>query len=272
MSRRSPCEDHWTEIRRRLDLQQTRRQIADALGLSFPVVQAFLQRRKIPGRPHTHPLKVDEIRLRQLLDAGHTHGSIATRLGVSHSAIERRVWNLDLQSARTGPRHAQGHPEWIDGRRLSRKDGYVWIFVPLHPHASRGSSSVFEHRLLMEVLLGRYLTLEEVVHHRDEYPAHNWPENLRLYASNADHLRDELSDRVKASPRRSRGDVPVCSQQIARCPTSDETLARCSSETRAALDWYIESHHPTSAHRTLPRRAFLRSGAWRDPFRPASTD
>lgn len=45
----------------------------------------------------------------------------------------------------------------------------------------------------MEKILGRYLHPLEVVHHKNNKKADNRPKNLKLYASNADHLRDELT-------------------------------------------------------------------------------
>lgn len=204
--------------------------------------------------------KVDEGRLRLLLAHGLTHTTIGTMLDVSKSAIERRVRRLDLQSCRTGPRVVAGH-RW---RRLE-KHGYVLLYVPLHPHGRR-SGYVAEHRLLYEVMTRTYLAPPGVVHHRDDHPHHNWPDNLHLYANNAAHLRDELTAREKATPRASIPGAYGNNQTLRRCPSADETLAQCPLETRQSLDWFVESHRPTSAHQTRARQSILRSGAWRDPF------
>jgi hypothetical protein len=148
----------------------------------------------------------------------------------------------------------------------------VTVYCPLHPHARKPRGVVTEHRLVMEIVLGRYLDPEEVVDHRDSWPYHNWPSNLQLFASNADHLRSELAGRGYAtSPRRAIPGAYGCSQRIARCPDIRETLALAPSGIAPALAWYIESHRPTSAHQSASRRSILRSGAWRDPFQPEST-
>jgi hypothetical protein len=49
-----------------------------------------------------------------------------------------------------------------------------------------------EHRAVMEKILDRKLTEKEVVHHKDGNKSNNSPENLELYASNGDHLREHL--------------------------------------------------------------------------------
>lgn len=83
---------------------------------------------------------------------------------------------------------------WRGGRTLDL-EGYVLLKSPGHPYANSGGY-VREHRLVMERVLGRYLTPDEVVHHKDENPANNSPENLELYSTNAAHLADTLRGKV----------------------------------------------------------------------------
>jgi hypothetical protein len=72
---------------------------------------------------------------------------------------------------------------------------YWYVYRPDHPNATK-NKCVAEHRLVMETTLGRYLDRREVVHHVDGNPSNNHPDNLMLFASNADHLEHELSGRV----------------------------------------------------------------------------
>lgn len=80
-----------------------------------------------------------------------------------------------------------GNPSYSGGRVLMAA-GYIWELSPGHPHADcRGY--VYEHRRVMERQIGRYLTPEEVVHHRNRVRSDNRPENLQLLASQAEHMR-----------------------------------------------------------------------------------
>lgn len=89
-------------------------------------------------------------------------------------------------------RQGANHPRW-KGRRTER-DGYVYVHAPDHPHAT-AHAEVLEHRLVMEARLGRYLLLGEVVHHENDDPSDNRIENLRLFASQAEHKRHHDRDR-----------------------------------------------------------------------------
>jgi hypothetical protein len=53
---------------------------------------------------------------------------------------------------------------------------------------SRGKPLAFEHRVVAERVIGRFLALGEAVHHIDRNPRNNSPENLRVL-SVPDHKR-----------------------------------------------------------------------------------
>jgi HNH endonuclease len=52
--------------------------------------------------------------------------------------------------------------------------------MPDHPRAGKGHY-VFEHIIVMEGILGRYLLPDESVHHRNGVRDDNRPENLELW-------------------------------------------------------------------------------------------
>jgi hypothetical protein len=70
------------------------------------------------------------------------------------------------------------NPCWRGGKTKSVL-GYVWVYAPDHPKAIHGKY-VPEQVLVMEKLIGRYLTDDEVVHHINGKKNENDPENLAL--------------------------------------------------------------------------------------------
>lgn len=67
--------------------------------------------------------------------------------------------------------------------------GYKKVYMPDHPHAMAGGY-VYEHRLIIEQQIGRYLDPGEQVHHRDENKHNNNPENLLLCPSQKEHSQE----------------------------------------------------------------------------------
>lgn len=75
-----------------------------------------------------------------------------------------------------------------DGRRiLKTAQGYLEVYYPEHPNANSGKR-VFEHRLVMEKVIGRYLSKTEQVDHINGVKDDNRPENLQILSA-SDHGR-----------------------------------------------------------------------------------
>ena len=68
-----------------------------------------------------------------------------------------------------------------DRRRAQRRGGYVLVFVGRDEPGTTKSGHMFEHRKVMQDLLGRALLPEENVHHKNGVRDDNRPENLELW-------------------------------------------------------------------------------------------
>ena len=76
----------------------------------------------------------------------------------------------------------RGHflrPTEFGGHRKKRPDGYIKVYVPAHPSATK-DGYMMEHILVMEKHIGRYLGKDEVVHHKNHNREDNRIENLQL--------------------------------------------------------------------------------------------
>lgn len=80
---------------------------------------------------------------------------------------------------RGAQRRGAASPQWKGGKRID-KTGYVQIRRPEHPHAMVGGY-MLEHRLVMESMIGRFLSTSETVHHKNGDRADNRPDNLELW-------------------------------------------------------------------------------------------
>lgn len=65
--------------------------------------------------------------------------------------------------------------------------GYKYYFDPSHPLSGK-SGKVYEHRHEASVMLGRWLTSKEVVHHRDKDKCNNSHDNLEVMSC-SEHAR-----------------------------------------------------------------------------------
>jgi hypothetical protein len=69
---------------------------------------------------------------------------------------------------------------WKGGKTYHKK-GYVMVRATEHPRGNSNRGYVFEHILVMEDVLGRYLLPTENVHHKNGVKDDNRPDNLELW-------------------------------------------------------------------------------------------
>lgn len=85
-------------------------------------------------------------------------------------------------------RRLSSHPNW-NGGRYKTSEGYILAHAPDNHPYKNPSGLVFEHRLIMEDNLGRFLTKIEEVHHINRKREDNRIENLQLFPDKSSHIK-----------------------------------------------------------------------------------
>lgn len=170
------------------------RQIAKESGATTGAVHSALTWAHIPLRSVKDGLK-------EAFPNGRA-GEIHPSWGGGRKIIDRRTKSEKIKSALKmafpNGRNGELSPRWGGGSFNAGSGGaYVYIWSKGHPHANK-QGYVMEHRLVMEQMLGRYLTQEEIVHHRNGKKDDNRPENLEL-TRRGDHTRKHFEDSFKIS-------------------------------------------------------------------------
>ena len=73
---------------------------------------------------------------------------------------------------------------WKGGR--IKHFNYILIYKPEHPF-TKGSVYIYEHRLIVEKYIKRFLKSKETVHHINHDPSDNHPKNLMAFINHAIH-------------------------------------------------------------------------------------
>lgn len=202
----------------------------------------------------------------ELADGELSIPQIAERLGTTYKRVKSRVRKHNMPRRPVGAPPGERNPSYIAGRRIDLA-GYA--VVPLkrgdpHPHQRipphKKTGFLREHRLIMERHLGRYLEPTEVVDHIDGLTLHNTPENLRLFASNGEHLAHTISGVPKqfsSSGHQNIGARTDRGREIRRVDIYQLRLRRGDVRLRAillaALQLGIDSPYLLGTHHHLEK-------------------
>lgn len=143
----------------------TMKQISQRTGLAVGTVFNYMKKYGIQSR-----ICMTELTKKKISDS--KKGKPSPTKGRHLSEETKRKISQSHKGKRTKPSEYGGH-------RKKRSDGYIYVFVPEHPYASK-DGYVMEHILVMEKAIGRYITREEVVHHKNKIRDDNRLENLEL--------------------------------------------------------------------------------------------
>lgn len=118
------------------------------------------------------------------------------------------------------------------------KNGYRRVFVPRHPRSNR-AGAVYEHILVMELVLGRWVRSGEHIHHLDGDKANNSPDNLKLYSQEA-HLKLHGPDYRK---NLDGGVSPVSGGRVVVIPKLAAVVSVAPAGARETFDLTMQEPH-----------------------------
>lgn len=182
-----------------VDKLRTLQSIGDEVGCNKATIGRTLKKYGISRRKRTsrHAKLNDKDWLRKAyLEDGRTLMSLAREAGCTAGPVRDALRALGIEtrsnkviSEQSTPRLGAQASNWRGGRK-ELKSGYVYIYAPNHPYATK-QGYVMEHRLVMEKMIGRYLEWYEEVHHDNGQKSQNDPDNLILKVKGV-HISDHF--------------------------------------------------------------------------------
>ena len=174
---------------------------------------------------NTYPVE----KIREWIAEGKTQQWIGEQLGIPAKLIQKACKKHGIKCQRKGPRSGPEHKNW-KGEEKFDKSGYTLVYCPDHPscvsanaiRAQKANGKFFrkrthvqKHRLVMEQILGRFLSSEEVVHHKNGNVQDNRPENLQLFSTNAEHLAETLAGKIPNWTQQGKAAIQQAIDQVA---------------------------------------------------------
>ena len=140
---------------------------------------------------------------------------------------------------------------------------YIEVSCPTHPNA-RANGCVFEHTIVAEKTLGRFLGNGEVVHHIDECKSNNTPMNLMVFATQADHARYHSG--FYTSLNETENGSWVCTEKYRYCDVCNNPMTVyegsnfCSNECRSFSERTCDRPSSDELNDMLIEHSFLAVG------------
>jgi len=139
----------------------------------------------------------------------------------------------------------------VNGHRLNDARGYILVRCPQHPNA-KPNGYVYEHRLVVESHLERFLERHEVVHHVNGNPSDNRIENLDVM-TNGHHV--SMHQRNVSTDIANKRIVVLKNSTNARKKPRIEILCACgcgqqliTPDAKGRNRRYIQGHNQRGRH------------------------
>lgn len=180
------------------ELKSTRL-VADRMEIPMSTIHHILKKSGVQtprvGRRH-NPYAACDVNAQKVLkmcEDGYSLAEIGEAVGTTGVEVKKFLRRHGITKEFPKATYGEKHYAW-KGRSID-KNGYVVVHCKGHPNARKHTHYIFEHRLVMEDAIGRFLLPTEVVHHINGVKNDNRIENLQLFDSNGEHLAHELNGR-----------------------------------------------------------------------------
>ena len=182
-----------------IDEKRTLKEMCEILGVKSTItVSKLLNERGISTNNNERLSKISknsmsDVEFKSFLEKEYSAGksmiTIARELDITPSCVRKYFvkYGIDRRGRNDFYKDIPfNNPNWKGGKR-KKSNGYIEIYCPDHPNAN-SRKCVYEHQLVMEEHIGRYIKRGEVIHHIDGNKSNNNIDNL-LLLSNSEHIK-----------------------------------------------------------------------------------